>query len=100
MRISERPSSTHMSPTAAAATSTSAATHTRAGAVFRVLEEQESKGAMTPDPHLAMLIVSTAGVGLWMSLAGMHKSALEWKRRRRICPSCGHELRGRHCACG
>ena len=49
--------------------------------------------------HLAMLIVSTVGIGLWMSRAGLQKSALEWKRRRRICPSCGHEVRGRHCAC-
>ena len=54
---------------------------------------------MPPRQHLAMLIVSTVGIGLWMSLAGLQKSALEWKRRRRICPSCGHELRGRHCAC-
>jgi hypothetical protein len=26
-----------------------------------------------------------------MATAGVQKSALEWKRRRRICPSCGHE---------
>jgi NADH pyrophosphatase NudC (nudix superfamily) len=54
---------------------------------------------MTPDPHLMILLVSTAGVGVLMSFAGLQKSALEWKRRRRICPSCGHELRRRHCAC-
>jgi hypothetical protein len=54
---------------------------------------------MTPEPHLIILVVSTAGVGLLMSLAGLQKSALELKRRRRVCPSCGHELRGRHCAC-
>jgi NADH pyrophosphatase NudC (nudix superfamily) len=48
---------------------------------------------------MALLIASTAGVGLLMSLAGLQKSALEWKRRRRTCPSCGHELRGRVCGC-
>jgi NADH pyrophosphatase NudC (nudix superfamily) len=52
---------------------------------------------MSLDPHFAALLVSTAGAGLLMSLAGMHKSALEWKRRRRICPSCGHEQR--NCGC-
>jgi hypothetical protein len=54
---------------------------------------------MTLDPHMALLIASTAGVGLLMSLAGLQKNALEWKRRRRICPSCGHALRGRACGC-
>jgi NADH pyrophosphatase NudC (nudix superfamily) len=54
---------------------------------------------MTPDPHMVMLASSIAGVGLLMSWAGLQKSALEWKRRRRICPSCGHELRGRACGC-
>jgi NADH pyrophosphatase NudC (nudix superfamily) len=54
---------------------------------------------MTPDPHITVLIASTAGVGILMSLAGLQKSALEWKRRRRICPSCGHVVRGRACRC-
>jgi hypothetical protein len=54
---------------------------------------------MTPDPHFTFLLVSTACVGVLMSVAGLQKSALEWKRRRRICPSCGRRLRGGHCAC-
>jgi NADH pyrophosphatase NudC (nudix superfamily) len=54
---------------------------------------------MTLDPHMAILLASTAGVGLLMLLAGVQKSALEWKRRRRTCPSCGHELRGGACGC-
>jgi NADH pyrophosphatase NudC (nudix superfamily) len=54
---------------------------------------------MTLQPHFVTLLASTAGVGVLMSFAGLQKSALEWKRRRRICPSCGHELRRRHCAC-
>jgi hypothetical protein len=53
---------------------------------------------MTPDPHLAA-VLSTAIAGLLMSVAGLEKSVLERKRRRRICPSCGHQLRGRVCDC-
>ncbi|HEY2207836.1 MAG TPA: hypothetical protein VGH26_00990, partial [Gaiellaceae bacterium] len=60
---------------------------------------REEECSMTPDPHMTVLASSIAGVGLLMSWAGLQKSALEWKRRRRICPSCGHELRGR-AACG
>jgi NADH pyrophosphatase NudC (nudix superfamily) len=48
---------------------------------------------------MAVFVAAIAGVGLLMSLAGLQKSALEWRRRRRICPSCGHELRGRTCNC-
>jgi len=54
---------------------------------------------MPPDPQVTFLMASTLCVGVLMSLAGLQKSALEWKRRRRFCPSCGHQLRGRHCAC-
>jgi NADH pyrophosphatase NudC (nudix superfamily) len=54
---------------------------------------------MNPDPHMAVLVASIAGVGVLMSLAGLQKSALEWRRRRRVCPSCGHVLRGRTCGC-
>jgi NADH pyrophosphatase NudC (nudix superfamily) len=54
---------------------------------------------MSPEPHLAALMTSIAGVGVLMSFAGLQKSALEWKRRRRICPSCGRQLRGGACGC-
>jgi NADH pyrophosphatase NudC (nudix superfamily) len=54
---------------------------------------------MTLDPHFAVLMTSIASVGVLMSLAGLQKSALEWRRRRRICPSCGRHLRGRACGC-
>jgi NADH pyrophosphatase NudC (nudix superfamily) len=53
---------------------------------------------MSLDPHLAALIVSTSGVSLLMALSGVQKSALEWRRRRRVCPACGRELRF-GCAC-
>jgi hypothetical protein len=33
-----------------------------------------------------------------MAFAGIQKSALEWKHRREICPSCGRDLRS-GCAC-
>jgi NADH pyrophosphatase NudC (nudix superfamily) len=33
-----------------------------------------------------------------MAVAGVQKSALEWKRRKRTCPSCGRPIEGRTCA--
>jgi ribosomal protein L37AE/L43A len=53
---------------------------------------------MAFDPHLAGLFAGSFGVAILMTLAGVQKSALEWKQRRRICPSCGRDLRSR-CAC-
>jgi hypothetical protein len=47
-------------------------------------------------PQIAALLAST-GVGVWMAVAGVQKSALEWKRRKRICPSCGRHIIGRTC---
>ncbi len=52
---------------------------------------------MAFDAHLAILAVVTIGVGWLMAVAGLQKSALEWRRRRRICPSCGREIRARVC---
>jgi hypothetical protein len=54
---------------------------------------------MAFDPHVAALMLSTATAGLLMALAGVTKNGLEWRRRRRICPSCGRVLRGDACAC-
>jgi hypothetical protein len=59
---------------------------------------REAKG-MSLDPHLVVLLLSTTGAGLMMSIAGLRKNGLEWRQRRRICPSCGRELRGSVCAC-
>jgi hypothetical protein len=47
--------------------------------------------------HTLSLIFSTMGIGFLMTLAGLHKNALEGRRRRRICPSCGREIHGRTC---
>lgn len=53
---------------------------------------------MTFDPHIAMIAAATLAVGWLMALAGIQKSALELRRRRRVCPSCGRELRARVCS--
>jgi hypothetical protein len=56
---------------------------------------------MTFDPHTAILAITTIGVGWLMATAGLQKSALEWRHRRRVCPSCGREIRARVCTtCG
>ena len=54
---------------------------------------------MTLDPHVITLAVATLGAGWLMALAGLQKSALEWRKRKRVCPSCGREIRARVCGC-
>jgi hypothetical protein len=49
------------------------------------------------DPHVAIAAVSTLGAAWLMITAGLQKSALERKRRRRVCPSCGREIQARVC---
>jgi hypothetical protein len=44
---------------------------------------------MTLDLHLTVLAVLVMGVAYVMTFAGVSKNQLEWKRRRRTCPSCG-----------
>jgi hypothetical protein len=53
---------------------------------------------MTLQMHIAILVVSTLAIGWLMTVAGVQKSALEWRRRRRVCPSCGREIEARVCA--
>jgi hypothetical protein len=50
------------------------------------------------DPHIAIAIVSTLGAGWLMMTAGLQKSALEHRRRRRVCPSCGRHIDARVCS--
>ena len=45
----------------------------------------------TLDPHTALSLVLAMGIGCMMAYAGVAKNALEWKRRRNICPSCGRQ---------
>jgi hypothetical protein len=50
------------------------------------------------DPHAAIVAISTLGAGWLMITAGLQKSALERRRQRRVCPSCGREIQARVCA--
>ena len=50
------------------------------------------------DPHVAIAALATLGAGWLMMVAGLQKSALEHRRRKRVCPSCGREIRSRVCA--
>jgi len=52
---------------------------------------QEPKQMTTLDPQLTTLFAVTAGIGYLMIQSGLQKSMLEWKRRKRFCPSCGRE---------
>lgn len=53
---------------------------------------------MSLDPHLT-LAFATLAVGWLMASAGVQKSALEWRRRRRVCPSCGRDVERAGCTC-
>jgi len=37
-------------------------------------------------------------VGYLMVVSGIHKSMLEWRRSRRLCPSCGRVMTQRVCS--
>jgi hypothetical protein len=54
---------------------------------------------MELDPQIAVFAIVTMGVGYVMAVAGIHKNALEWRRRTRTCPSCGHAIQARVCKC-
>lgn len=48
--------------------------------------------------HTVTFLFSSTAVGYLMVKAGLGKHALEFRRRRRFCPSCGREIRGRTCS--
>jgi hypothetical protein len=50
------------------------------------------------DPHILIAAATTLGAGWLMMAAGVEKSALERRRRRRISPSCGRTIPARVCA--
>jgi hypothetical protein len=52
---------------------------------------------MKLDPQTATLAVTTLGIGWIMTVAGLKKSALELKQRKRTCPSCGRHIAARVC---
>jgi hypothetical protein len=45
----------------------------------------------TLDPQLATFFAVTMGIGYLMIQSGLQKSMLEWRRRKKMCPSCGRE---------
>jgi ribosomal protein L32 len=49
------------------------------------------------DLNIALLAVTTSSTGYLMTVAGLSKSALELKRRHRVCPSCGRTIQARVC---
>jgi hypothetical protein len=49
--------------------------------------------------NIVFLSVVTMGIGYVMAVAGVHKNALEWRRRDRVCPSCGRAIKARVCKC-
>ena len=54
---------------------------------------------MTLAPHhLATLVLATLAIGWLMTMAGLDKNALELKKRRRTCASCGRRMDARTCS--
>ena len=52
---------------------------------------------MTVDPQISIFVALVMAVGYTMFVAGLKKHALELKRRRRVCPSCGRNIDGPVC---
>jgi hypothetical protein len=52
---------------------------------------------MTVDPQSLAFIALAMAIGYTMFFSGLKKHALELKRRKRICPSCGREIHGNVC---
>jgi hypothetical protein len=49
------------------------------------------------DPELVTYTALAMAIGFTMLFSGVKKHALELKRRRRICPSCGRDINGAVC---
>ena len=52
---------------------------------------------MIPDQELVTFTALAMAIGFTMLFSGVKKHALELKRRRRICPSCGRDIPGTVC---
>jgi formate dehydrogenase maturation protein FdhE len=50
------------------------------------------------DSHVAIAAVSTLAAAWLMMAAGLQKSALERRQKRRVCPSCGRVIQARVCS--
>ena len=66
--------------------------------VFPPRPRGNKRRRMSLDPHVLRLLDDTA-IGFLMVASGIHKSALEWRNRSRICPSCGRRIERRTCGC-
>jgi hypothetical protein len=53
---------------------------------------------MHVDPNVTILTAVSCAIGYLMIVAGVQKNALEHKRRRRSCPSCGRIIEARVCS--
>ena len=49
------------------------------------------------DPNIAIALATTVGAAWLMIVAGLQKSALEHRKRKRVCPSCGRQIHARVC---
>jgi hypothetical protein len=55
---------------------------------------------MSAEPHTVAFFLSITGAAVLMAFSGVFKSVLEWRRPKRICPSCGRHIGFRGaCAC-
>ena len=52
---------------------------------------------MQLEPNVALVAALSCGIGYLMIVAGLSKSALELKRRHRVCPSCGRQIHALVC---
>ncbi len=52
---------------------------------------------MRLDPQIVTFAALSMAIGYTMFFTGLKKHALELKRSRRICPSCGRHIRGAVC---
>lgn len=65
------------------------------------MRQSERGMEMTFAPHLATLAIATLAIGWFMAYAGLQKNALELRKKRRVCPSCGRRIDARTCTvCG
>jgi hypothetical protein len=52
---------------------------------------------MTLDPQIVAFAALAMAIGWTMTFSGLTKHALEPRRRKRICPSCGRTIDGTVC---
>lgn len=54
---------------------------------------------MTLAPQFVTYAVLSMLVGWLMTLVGLGKRGIEWRERRRVCPSCGRQIESHICGC-